>query len=103
MTESPGPVPASAGGPDELLEIACQEFVELVTEHLEGTLPEDLARAVRAHLALCDHCVEYLDQMRRTTAALRTLPSPTLPPAVRDELLEVFTRLHPDADDLPRP
>jgi hypothetical protein len=36
------------------LGIVCQEFVELVTEHLEGTLPEAVERVVAEHLDLCD-------------------------------------------------
>ena len=79
---------------DALLTVACREFVELVTDHLEGALPEHVERAVLAHLELCDPCVIYLEQMRSTTAALRALPAPTLPPAARDRLLEVFTTLH---------
>jgi anti-sigma factor RsiW len=79
------------------VEIACQEFVELVTDHLEGTLPEEVERAVAAHLELCEPCRIYLEQIRRTATALRTLPNPTLPQAARERLLAVFTTLHGDA------
>jgi anti-sigma factor RsiW len=90
------PAPADDG----LLGIACREFVELVTDHLEGALPEHVDRAVAAHLELCDPCVVYLEQMRSTAAALRTLPAPTLPEAARERLLDVFTALHgPPAQD----
>jgi hypothetical protein len=85
--------PATPPDPD-VLGVACLEFVELVTDHLEGTLPEHVDRAVAAHLELCDPCVIYLEQMRSTAAALRTLPTPTLPAAARDRLLDVFTALH---------
>jgi hypothetical protein len=87
--------PTVAPGGDPVLVVACREFVELATEHLEGTLPADLEQAIAAHLELCDPCVEYLDQMKRTAGLLRTLPTETLPPVVRNELLEVYTRLHP--------
>ena len=59
-----------------MLVVACREFVELVTEHLEGTLPEEVARAIRAHLELCDPCVVYLEQTRITVLLLRTLSGP---------------------------
>jgi hypothetical protein len=84
--------PASSGDP--VLVVACREFVELVTEHLEGTLPAELEQAIAAHLDLCDPCVEYLEQMRGTVALLGTLPTETLPPVVRSELLDVYSRLH---------
>jgi predicted anti-sigma-YlaC factor YlaD len=79
--------------------IACQEFVELVTDHLEGVLPEEVERAVVAHLELCEPCRIYLEQMRSTAAVLRTLPAPTLPPAARQRLLDLFTALHGPAGE----
>jgi len=91
VAELPAPRPAA----DDVLAIACQEFVELVTEHLEGALPEDVERAVVEHLELCDPCVVYLEQVRSTARALHALPSPVLPPAARERLLDVFTALHP--------
>ena len=51
--------------------LACQEFVELATEHLEGALPEEIEQAVREHLDLCDPCVVYLEQLRSTATVLR--------------------------------
>jgi hypothetical protein len=68
--------------------------VELVIEHVEGTLPEEIDQKIAARLELCDPCVVYLEQMRSTAATLRTLPVPTLPPAARERLLDVFTALH---------
>jgi hypothetical protein len=89
------PEPASpAPGGDPVLVVACREFVELVTEHLEGALPPELEQAVAVHLELCDPCVEYLEQVRGTVGLLRTLPTESLPPVVREELLEVYGRLH---------
>jgi anti-sigma factor RsiW len=46
--------------------ISCQELVELVTDYLEGALgPADLRR-FEEHLAVCEGCVHYLDQLRAT-------------------------------------
>jgi Putative zinc-finger len=85
--------PATPGG-DPGLVVVCREFVELVTEHLEGALPDELEAAIRAHLELCEPCVEYLEQTRATVRLLGTLPPPALAPVVQDRLLDVFTRLH---------
>ena len=90
----PEPEPARSPGGDPVLVVACREFVELVTEHLEGSLPDDIERAIRAHLELCEPCVEYLDQMRTTVRLLGSMPTESLPPVVRNELLEVYSRLH---------
>jgi hypothetical protein len=81
-------------GGDAVLVVACKEFVELVTELHEGTLPPELNHAIASHLELCEPCVEYLQQMRGTVGLLGTLPTETLPPVVRNELLDVYTRLH---------
>ncbi len=96
MAEPPAPRPSAE---TDVVEIACQEFVELVTEHLEGSLPEEIEHAIAAHLELCEPCRIYLEQMRSTTAALRTLPTPTLPEPARERLLDVFTTLHDGARD----
>lgn len=79
------------------MEIACQEFVELVTDHLEGALPAGVERAIAAHLELCEPCRIYLDQIRSTATALRGMPTPTLPEPAKERLLEVFTALRKDA------
>jgi predicted anti-sigma-YlaC factor YlaD len=79
--------------------VACREFVELVTEHLEGTLPDEVDRAIREHLALCDPCVQYLDQIRATASLLGDQPRPTLSPVVREELLDVYAGLHAEPPD----
>ena len=93
MAEPPASRPTAD---QDVVEIACQEFVELVTEHLERTLPQDVENAIAAHLELCEPCRTYLEQIRSTAAALRSLPTPTLPEPARKRLLEVFTTLHKD-------
>jgi anti-sigma factor RsiW len=100
VAELPSP---RSGGDAAILTLACREFVELVTEHLEGTLSDELEHAIAAHLDLCDPCAVYLEHMRSTAAMLRTLPGPALPPPARERLLEVFTSLHGRPSDGPRP
>jgi hypothetical protein len=96
------PAPRLAVDEDGLLTIVCREFVELVTEHLEGTLPEPIERAIARHLDLCEPCLIYLEQMRATAGALRTLPTPTLPPPARQRLLDVFSAFHGGSTPRPR-
>jgi anti-sigma factor RsiW len=71
-------------------EMSCRELVEVITEYLEGTLPaEDRAR-FDAHIADCDGCTNYLDQMRQTIRALGHLPPESLSPEAERALLEAF-------------
>jgi anti-sigma factor RsiW len=68
----------------------CDEFVELVTAYLEGTLEVGTRRRFAGHLAECDGCDAYLEQIRRTVEALGHLPAASLAPEARDRLLTAF-------------
>jgi anti-sigma factor RsiW len=70
--------------------MACQELVEVITDYLEGTLPPRDRARFEAHLALCDPCVVYLEQMRETIALVGRVPLSGLSGPMRDELLEAF-------------
>jgi anti-sigma factor RsiW len=71
----------------------CRDLVERATDYLEGTLPPLLRARLDAHLAGCPDCRTYLDQMRRTVAALGALsgePAPPAPAETRRRLLRRF-------------
>jgi len=68
----------------------CNEFVELVTAYLEGQLDPDARRRFEEHLAECEGCERYLDQIRRTVKSLGDLPADSLDGQVRDRLLATF-------------
>ena len=71
-------------------EMPCRELVELVTDYLEGRLmPRDRAR-FEAHLAECEYCETYLEQMRQTIRVLGRLPEESLSIEARDALLAAF-------------
>jgi anti-sigma factor RsiW len=70
--------------------IVCQEWVEMVTDYLEGALPPRLQAAAARHLAACPHCTEYLEQMRRTIALSQELQVDHVPPDVVDALTRAF-------------
>jgi predicted anti-sigma-YlaC factor YlaD len=57
----------------------CQELVELVTDYLEGALPESTTRVVEAHLAECVDCLRYLGQIQLTTRLLNRLAEDAAP------------------------
>jgi anti-sigma factor RsiW len=70
--------------------LSCKELVELVTEYLEGKLPPSERKRFDDHLAGCDGCTTYLEQMRLTIDTLGTLTEDSLDPHTRDDLLQVF-------------
>lgn len=73
--------------------LVCQEFVELVTDYLEGALPEEERIRFEAHLAECDGCTGYLEDMRRLVGSLHDAPEPPPDPATREALLRAFREL----------
>jgi predicted anti-sigma-YlaC factor YlaD len=62
--------------------VTCREFVELVTDYLEGTLPGEKVALIEEHLDLCEPCRIYLEQIRVTVDAL---PDAALDEPVGDE------------------
>ena len=70
--------------------LSCKELVELVTDYLEGVLGERDLRAFEGHLADCDGCTEYIDQMRTTIRVVGTLTPNDLTQAAETALLQAF-------------
>lgn len=70
--------------------LSCKELVELVTDYLEQALPDPERSRFEAHLAECEGCRTYLDQMRKTIGALGTLTEEAIPAEERQRLLELF-------------
>lgn len=68
----------------------CDQLVELVTAFLDGALDADTERLVVDHLAECDGCHTYLDQIRTTVRGLGELPPGRLPDDTRAALLAAF-------------
>ncbi len=75
----------------ELEMITCRELVELVTAYIEDALgPADQAR-FEHHLAICEPCVAYVEQIRLTIAASGAIGDEQLDPEAREELLAAFS------------
>jgi anti-sigma factor RsiW len=68
----------------------CDQLVELVTAFLDGALDADTERLVVDHLAECDGCHTYLDQVRATVRGLGQLPPGPLADDTRAALLAAF-------------
>jgi len=73
-----------------MADLTCQDFVELVTEYLDGALDEDTARRFEEHLALCPGCETYLSQMQETASRLGEIPAESLSAETQATLLSAF-------------
>ena len=78
--------------------LPCVDVVELLTDYLDGALDPATAARVDAHLADCEPCATYLDQLRSTITDLGTLPAPTLSAGTVTALEAAFRDLHPPHD-----
>lgn len=68
----------------------CREVVELMTDYLDGALStEDRAR-FEDHIAGCDGCRAYLEQLRETRRVAGGLASEPVPESLQAELLNAF-------------
>jgi anti-sigma factor RsiW len=72
-------------------ELTCQELVELVTDYLEGAMAAKDRALFEQHLAICDGCVNYLEQMRTTVAIVGALSEESLPEPLKSKLLNAFS------------
>jgi anti-sigma factor RsiW len=75
---------------DDLL---CVEFVEAVTDYLEGAMDRQDRARLEAHLRGCPGCTRYLAQMRAAielTGKLRAADVDALGADARAELLAAF-------------
>jgi len=72
------------------VEMTCKELVELVTDYLEGILPADVRTRFENHLAGCDGCTNYLEQMRQTIRLTGQVREENLTPQQREDLLSLF-------------
>jgi anti-sigma factor RsiW len=72
--------------------LVCQEMVELITDYLEGALSRSQRRRFEAHLAGCEHCTDYLEQMRATIRLTGRLQGEDLTPAMREEFGALYRR-----------
>jgi len=70
--------------------LTCQELVELVTAYLEGGLSDADRARFEDHIAVCDGCTNYLEQMRTTIRVTGMLTPESLSEEASTELLSVF-------------
>jgi anti-sigma factor RsiW len=72
--------------------LVCQEIVELVTDYIEGTLSRRDRRRFDQHIAGCEHCTEYLAQMRETLRLTGRLVPDDFSPAMQSEFEALYRR-----------
>ena len=74
-----------------LIDLMCQQVVELVTDYLSDALPAEDQVRFEKHLLTCPPCTAYLAQMKATLELAGGLGD-TPPAEVEQELLGLFRR-----------
>lgn len=77
-----------------MADLTCQDFVELVTDYLEGALDEDATARFEQHLAICPGCETYLNQIKETASRLGEIPVESLSDEMQSTLLAAFRDFH---------
>jgi predicted anti-sigma-YlaC factor YlaD len=70
--------------------LTCHEIVELLSDYIEDALTFDERRRVDEHLALCDGCTTYLEQMRDTIRLTGMITEDQVPDDEKAALLAAF-------------
>jgi len=71
-------------------QLSCQELVELVTDYLEGALPDRERDSFEHHIEGCAGCHEYFRQMRETIELTGSLSVDDVSPQAEAALLAAF-------------
>ena len=74
-------------------DVLCIEFVEVITDYLDGALPTDDARRLEEHLAICTGCESALSQFRgliRLSGRVAASDVDALTPEQREPVMAAF-------------
>jgi predicted anti-sigma-YlaC factor YlaD len=74
----------------EAIDLTCREVVELVTDYLEGALPDADRARFEEHLAGCEGCSIYLDQVKTTIRVTGRLDEDSIPAEHLERLTRAF-------------
>jgi predicted anti-sigma-YlaC factor YlaD len=73
-----------------MADMTCAELVQVVTDYFEGAMPPDDRARFEEHVAICEGCEAFLDQMRTTIQLTGRLDEESIGEETRDRLLEAF-------------
>jgi anti-sigma factor RsiW len=75
--------------------LTCHELIELLSNYIDDALSDGDRRRVEEHLALCDGCATYLEQMRETIRMTGRVTEDQVPESDKNVLLDAFRDWRP--------
>jgi anti-sigma factor RsiW len=75
---------------EDLEMLRCKQLFALLSEFIDGQLPDGICREIQAHLSDCEPCHAFLRTLQKTVEVCQTLPSYPLPEETKRELKELL-------------
>jgi hypothetical protein len=66
--------------------MTCTEFLALLDDMIDDSVPAEMRAELQQHMGCCDHCVVTLDTTRKTIEIYRSHQIYDLPPGLRERL-----------------
>jgi len=70
----------------------CRDVIDLLSEYMEGGLLATERRQVEEHFAICPPCVQFLETLRTTRTAVRSLGERDVPAECRRTLRDFLKK-----------
>jgi anti-sigma factor RsiW len=70
--------------------LTCHEVIDLLSNYIDDALSSNERRRVDEHLALCDGCATYLEQIRETIRMTGRVTEEQVPEDEKAALLAAF-------------
>jgi anti-sigma factor RsiW len=68
----------------------CRQYLDSLSDYVDGELGEALCRELEAHIAECENCRVVVNTLSKTVILYRQLPAPEMPNAVKERLYKVL-------------
>jgi predicted anti-sigma-YlaC factor YlaD len=72
--------------------ITCKNFLEDLSDYIDGGMERELRVSLEAHLAKCPNCWVVFDETRRTVEILQNVECHPLPQDVHNRLLTALEK-----------
>jgi anti-sigma factor RsiW len=71
---------------------SCRDYIEGLSDYLDGELDPDLCSEIERHVGQCDNCRIMVDSLRQTVRLCRDGRSEKLPPELEHKLTDLLRK-----------
>lgn len=68
----------------------CRQYLDSLSDYVDGELGEALCREIEAHMAECENCRVVVNTLAKTVMLYHRLPAPEMPNTVKERLYKVL-------------